>query len=126
MVITQKGRLKRKASGGRYHPTKGKKKCNMGRAFTETRIGKTKIKNIRTKGGGTKTKVYLTEFANVANPKTKKISKTKIKKVLECPANRNYARRNILVKGTIIDTEIGKAKITSRPGQDGTVNAVLI
>ena len=126
MVITQKGRLKRKATGGRYHPPKGKKKCNIGRAPTETKIGETKIKNVRTKGGGAKTKVYASEFANVSNPKTKKISKTKIKKVIECPANRNFARRNIIVKGTIVDTELGKAKVTSRPGQDGTVNAVLV
>lgn len=126
MVITQKGRLKRKATGGRYHPTKGKKKCNIGRAVTETKIGKTKIKNIRTKGGGKKTKVFLIEFANISDSKTKKISKIKIKKVIECSANRNYARRNIIVKGTIIDTEIGQAKVTSRPGQDGTVNAILI
>ena len=126
MVIKQKGRLKKKATGGRYHPLKGKKKCNIGRAPTETKIGETKIKNIRTKGGGVKTKVYFSEFANISDPKTKKISKTKIKKVIECPANRNYARRNIMVKGTIIDTDLGKAKVTSRPGQDGTVNAVLI
>ncbi|MDD5778571.1 MAG: 30S ribosomal protein S8e, partial [Candidatus Thermoplasmatota archaeon] len=25
-----------------------------------------------------------------------------------------------------IDTEMGKAKITSRPGQDGCINAVLL
>jgi len=126
MVITQKGRLKRKASGGRYHPLKGKKKCNIGRAPTETKVGEKKIKNIRTKGGGIKTKAYSIDFANISDQKTKKITKTKINKVLECPANRNYARRNIMVKGTIIETEMGKAKITNRPGQDGTVNAILI
>lgn len=126
MVITQKGRQGRKASGGRYRKTKGKKKCNIGRSPTETKIEKTKIKNIRTKGGGIKTKVYSTEFVNLADQKTKKITKAKINKVLDCPANRNYARRNIMVKGTIIETEAGKAKITSRPGQDGTVNAVLV
>ncbi len=126
MVITQKGRLKRKASGGRYHPLKGKKKHTIGRAFAATKLGETNIKTIRTKGGGTKIKVASAEFVNVSDPKTKKITKVKIKKVLECSANRNYARRNMLVKGTIIETEAGKAKITSRPGQHGTVNAILI
>ena len=35
-------------------------------------------------------------------------------------------RRNILTKGAIIETDAGKAKITNRPGQEGTVNAVLV
>jgi len=46
--------------------------------------------------------------------------------VLENPANRHFVRRNILTKGTIIETVKGKAKITGRPGQEGMVNAVLI
>ena len=52
--------------------------------------------------------------------------KVKIKTIIENQANRNFVRRNIMNKGAIIDTEIGKAKITSRPGQDGTVNAILV
>ena len=46
--------------------------------------------------------------------------------VVENPANRHFVRRNIMTKGTVIETEKGKARITSRPGQDGTINAVLI
>jgi SSU ribosomal protein S8E len=46
--------------------------------------------------------------------------------VLETPANREYARRGIIVKGAIIQTEMGKAVVTSRPGQDGAVNALLL
>ncbi len=126
MVITQKAGLRRKASGGRYHPLKGKKKCHIGRKSSETKIGETKIKNIRTKGGGLKTRILSTDQVNIADPKTKKITKTKIINVLECAANRNFARRNIMVKGTIVETKLGKAKITSRPGQQGTVNAILI
>ncbi len=29
-------------------------------------------------------------------------------------------------KGTVISTEIGNAMITSRPGQHGVINAVLV
>ena len=43
----------------------------------------------------------------------------------ENPANPNYVRRNLLTKGAIIKTELGNARILSRPGQDGTINAVL-
>ena len=66
------------------------------------------------------------------NKKTKKvlggnkIQKSKIKNVIETPSNRFLARQNILTKGTIIETEIGKARIINRPSQDGCVNGILI
>jgi len=60
------------------------------------------------------------------NPKTGKYVKARITAVVETPANREYARRGIIVKGSIIQTEVGKAKVVSRPSQDGIVNAVLI
>ena len=49
-----------------------------------------------------------------------------LKTVLENPANRHYVRRNIITKGTIVDTEKGKAIITSKPGQEGCINAKLL
>ena len=58
--------------------------------------------------------------------KTGKSSKVKIKSVVENPADMHFVRRNIITKGAIIETEKGKAKVTSRPSQDGIVNAVLI
>ena len=63
---------------------------------------------------------------NLIDPKTKKSSKIKIDKVLENPANRHFVRRNIITRGTVVETSKGKAKITSRPGQEGSINAVLI
>ena len=55
-----------------------------------------------------------------------KTKKTEIKNVLETPSNRFLARQDILTKGTIVETELGKAKITNRPTQEGIVNGVLI
>ena len=52
--------------------------------------------------------------------------KAKIEIVTANPANRHYVRRNIMTKGTIIKTDKGDARVTSRPGQDGVINAVLI
>ena len=34
--------------------------------------------------------------------------------------------RGIITKGALIETELGKAIVTSRPGQDGVVNALLV
>ncbi len=64
------------------------------------------------------------DFVNLVG-KDGKTTKTKIKNVVDNPADKHLARRNIMTKGAIIETEHGKAKITSRPGQDGVINAVL-
>ena len=52
--------------------------------------------------------------------------KLEIKGVLESKDNRNFARQNIITKGTIINTDIGKAVVVNRPGREGTVIAKLI
>jgi len=125
MVVTQH-RSVRKATGGRYISSRKKRLYELGRAPTHTKVGKTKRKQVRTKGGRLKIKILEAEYANVLDPKTKKYEKSKIVTVSKTPANLHFARRNILTKGTILETEKGKVKVTSRPGQDGVVNAVLI
>ncbi len=125
MVLTQ-SRSKRKFTGGRYKFYRKKKLYEKGNLPSLTKIGKKDLKNIRTKGGNIKIRLFHAEIANLLDTKTKTYSKAKILTVVDNPANRHYVRRNIITKGTIIDTEKGKAKVTSRPGQDGTVNAVLI
>jgi len=117
---------KRKKTGGKKKAYRGKRAYEMGGNPIETKIGEKKLKIERCRGGNIKIKVLSCDSANVTDPKTGKSQKAKIKKVLENPANRDYQRRGILTKGAIIETEIGLAKITSRPGQNGVVNAVLI
>jgi small subunit ribosomal protein S8e len=125
MVIIQ-SRAQRKPSGGRYKSTLSKRTHMLGRKPSMTRIGELRKKQVSTKGGNLKNRLFETNSANVFNPKTKKYEQATIKMVTESPANRNFVRRNILTKGTVIETSKGKAKITSRPGQDGVINAVLI
>lgn len=98
----------------------------MGRAPTLTKLGKRKTKTLRTRGGSKKTFLLMGEFVSVFDKKTKKFKKVKIKSIKENPANRHFVVKNILTKGAIIETEAGKAKITSRPGQEGTISAVLV
>jgi small subunit ribosomal protein S8e len=125
MVIIQK-RSRRKPSGGRYKSTLSKRTHMLGRAASTTRIGEQRKRQISTKGGNTKERLFEAGTANVFNPKTKKYESAQIKAVTESPANRNFVRRGIITKGTVIETSKGKARITSRPGQDGQVNAVLL
>ncbi len=41
-------------------------------------------------------------------------------------ANVDYNRRGVITKGAEIETALGMAKVTSRPGSDGVINAVLM
>jgi len=120
-------RALRKPTGGRYK--KGAKKKNqyeLGRQPAKTHIGERRAKSVRTMGNNSKVRVLAVDTANLFDPKSKKYEKAKITNVVENPANRHFIRRNIMTKGAIIETEKGKARITSRPGQDGAVNAVLV
>lgn len=120
------GKSVRKSTGGRYHASRGKKRFEIGRAPADTIIGETRVRTIRVTGGNTKVRALRCEFANVSDSKTGKVQKTKILNVEENAANPNYVRRNLMTKGAIIATDLGKARIVSRPGQDGVINAVLI
>lgn len=119
-------RASSKPSGGKYKAFKKKKAYQVGREPAFTTIGKIRTKKIRTRGNNQKVRVLSTDTVNLFDPKTKKYEQVKIKTVVGNPANRHFIRRNIITKGAVIETEKGKARVTSRPGQDGAVNVVLI
>ena len=127
MGVWQK-RSRRKPTGGLYKKFRKKRKREMGRLPIETHVTDEgiKIKKVRVMGGNLKVKVVKTAYANVMDPESNTCKKVKILTVKENAANIHYVRRNIITKGAIIETELGLAKVTSRPGQDGTVNAVLV
>lgn len=126
MVIIQKGRVGIKPTGGVYLSHRGKRVFEKGSNPTMPNIDKDRISAVDAKFGNYKVKVFASTVVNLLDLKTKKYSKAKIKTVKENPANRHFVRQNVLTKGAILETELGKARVTSRPGQDGTVNAVLI
>lgn len=125
-MARSQARSKRKASGGRYHPARSKKKSELAGYAANTRVDdETKARSKRTIGGNSKKSLLTVKLVNVADKKGK-TSKTEILNVLENPANPNLVRRNIITKGAIVETKLGKVKITSRPGQEGSVNGVLL
>jgi len=65
------------------------------------------------------------KHANVSDA-SGKTTKVEILRVVKNPANVDYDRRGVITKGTTIETPLGTALVTSRPGQDGTVNAILV
>jgi small subunit ribosomal protein S8e len=116
----------RKITGGRRHPAHNKRRAEVGRAPADTHIGDERRRAVRTFGGNYLFIALRANFANVTNPKNGETKKVKIETVEKNTANPNYVRRNLLTKGAIIKTELGSARITSRPGQDGIINALLL
>ncbi len=125
MAISQK-RATRKSTGGRYTNTNPKRLSNLGFPSALTHIGGARVKDKKVRGGNVKKSALSIDTANLLNPKTGKHSKAKIEKVEESSANRNYVRRNIITRGTVVKTSKGKAKVTNRPSQEGFINAVLL
>jgi small subunit ribosomal protein S8e len=82
-------------------------------------------KMIRTRGGNRKIRLLAHKYASLSYQDKKTSEKVEILDVESNPANRDFARRKIITKGAIIQTEKGKARVTSRPGQSGTVDAIL-
>jgi len=118
-------KLGRKISGGRYIAKRKKKKYELARVPRVVKISETKRKTMKVQGGSKKQVLLACNKVNIIS-KDKKAKVVEIKNVIETSANRFWARQNRLVKGAIIETDLGKAKITNRPGQEGSINAILI
>jgi len=115
----------RKISGGKYVKNRKKKLYeNLGQKRV-VKLGDVKRKSIRTRGGNTKVFLLKSNVINVCD-KNKKLKKTIIKTVVETPSNKFLARQNVLTKGAIVETELGKVRITNRPTQEGVLNGILL
>ncbi|MCY0849259.1 30S ribosomal protein S8e [Sulfuracidifex metallicus] len=117
----------RKISGGMKGKARDKKKRELGSSPTYTVLSDEEVRiKERMMGGNTKVKLRYAIYANVVDPSTNTAKKVKVMGVISTPANKELARRRIIIKGSRINTEIGEALVTSSPGQDGVINAVLI
>lgn len=117
-------KLGRKITGGKYLKRRKKKKYERPGQKRIIKLGKEKRKVIKTRGGNKKVFLFSGKIINVAQGE--KTKKTEIKNVLETPSNKFFARQDILTKGTIVETELGKVRITNRPSQDGVINGILV
>jgi len=117
-------KLGKKITGGRYLQRRKKRKHERPGQKRIVKLGKEKRKVIKTRGGTKKAFLFSGKIINV-NQKGK-TKKTEIKNVLETPSNKFFARQDILTKGTIVETELGKVRITNRPSQEGIINGILV
>ncbi len=117
----------KKVTGGVINQYRKKRRFQRGSIPLLTQLGEERKFVKRCKGGVKKVKVARIDFVNIADTQSKKFkSKVKILDVLENPASPHYVRRGIITKGTIVKTELGRVKITSRPSQDGVVNGIIV
>jgi small subunit ribosomal protein S8e len=117
---------KRKKTGGRKTAYRTKRIFEQGRQPVETTFEEPQRKNVKGRSGIVKTKITSTNMVNVSNPRTGSTEHLEIIDVVSNPANADYNRRGVITKGTIVRTEKGLAKIISRPGQVGSLSAVVI
>jgi len=116
---------KRKDSGGRKTVNRKKRRYEKGFFPAETTLGKNKSRIVRKHGGNEKVRLLAVNQANISDS-SGKTSKVEILRVIENPANVDYNRRGVITKGTMIATSLGTARVRSRPGQDGIVNAIIV
>ncbi|HLC36546.1 MAG TPA: 30S ribosomal protein S8e [archaeon] len=126
---------KKKISGGKSHTVNRSDKRLAWKggdpALTQLETGNEERKDKkRGRGHNIKLKAKKAKFASVTDLSHKKTKKMQITSVKENNADRLYVRRNIITKGALIQVKDGEslknARVTSRPGQSGTVSAILV
>ena len=115
--------VKRRPTGGRSRPHRGRRAYERDGYAIEPLVGPGSKRAIRRRGGHVTSGTITAEFANVSDG-TGKVKRSKIVRVKTSPANRDYQRRGVITLGALLETEAGEAVVTSRPTADGVVNAV--
>ncbi len=121
-------KTKASGTGGRRRSLRDKVLAHYGGFFSRTHFKKEekeeRRETRRSKGGARKQAGKVVLFANLASKAG--VKKARILNVAQSPDNPHHARENIVTKGALIETDLGKARVTSRPGQHGVVNAILL
>ena len=114
-----------KITGGIRHPLKSRQKFQIDRYPNEALMGEQETATRKTRDNNRKTALKTVNHVNLVLPNAK-IKRSKIVRVLENQTNNDYQRRGVITKGAILETEDGKCKVVSRPGQNGVINAILV
>ena len=126
MSISRNSRHKRRATGGRMPIHKKKRKFEMGRVPTMTKLGAKKIINVRGRGGNVKRRALRNDHGNFSWGSEAMSAKTRVLDTVYNATNNELVRTKTLVKNTIVlidanpfrqwylkkyDTELNKKKI---------------
>ncbi|MHA1610543.1 MAG: 30S ribosomal protein S8e [Promethearchaeota archaeon] len=125
-MVQYQERSRRNSTGAKIKKAHKKRKNRMGRNPIETKIGSERKKIVRTRGANIKIKAYASDMINVTNRSENTTSRVAIKGLEKNTSSVDYQRRSILTKGAIVETELGLVRISSRPGQSGQINGILV
>ncbi len=118
---------RRRITGGKRKDKRKSRKHELGRESILCKSSdREKRKRLSVRGNKEKVRLRTTDKINVTDRETGETTVEEIENVVENSANPHFVRRGALTKGTIVETGSCKARITSRPGQDGQANAVKI
>ncbi len=130
-MVEWKKKSRRKATGGINNSVNRKTKTlsEKGGLFSKTIIDeKDQRHKTRTIGGSEKTKITKVSFVVVSEGNKSK--KAKVLDVISNSANKHFVRQRVVTKGAVLKAELDgkevKVKVTSRPGQSGSVTGVIV
>ena len=126
MVKALENIRKRKRTGGLIKHTRSRRSDEKDTFSVDTLLGDHSVRIKSSRGGNIKVSLVSDNSVNVIDKSTNTIKKTSINRVLKNPSNRDYERRGVITRGAILDTELGKVRVLSRPGQTGIINGILI
>ena len=126
MVKALENIRKRKRTGGLIKHTRSRRSDEKDTFSVDTLLGDHSVRIKSSRGGNIKVSLVSDNSVNVIDKSTNTIKKTSINRVLKNPSNRDYERRRVITRGAILDTELGKVRVLSRPGQTGIINLSLI
>ena len=126
MVKSLENIRKRKHTGGLIKHTRNRRSDEKDSFSVDTLLGDHSIRVKNSRGGNVKVSLVSDNSVNVIDKSNNSIKKVAITRVLKNPSNRDYERRRVITRGAILDTELGKVRVLSRPGQSGIINGILI
>ena len=102
MSISRNSRHKRRATGGRMPVHKKKRKFEMGRVPSMTKIGNKRVIFIRGRGGNIKTRALKNDHGNFSWGSEAISCKTRVMDTVYNATNNELVRTKTLVKNTIV------------------------
>ena len=126
MVKALENIRKRKHTAGLIKHTRSRRSDEKDSFSVDTLLGDHSIRVKNSRGGNVKISLVSDNFVNVIDKSNNSIKKVAINRVLKNPSNRDYERRGVITRGAILDTELGKVRVLSRPGQSGIIDGILI
>merc|ERR1712160_168836 len=105
MGISRDSFHKRRKTGGKLTPWRKKRKFELGRPPSMTKIGGTRIHTVRVRGGSMKYRALRLDSGNFAWSTESVTKRTRVLNVVYNASNNELLRTNTLVKGCIIEID---------------------